>query len=520
MKAISLKIQIVILVILLIAGLVAAFSWTVVTNEKKMLLAEALEKVILEGRNLALSSAKPLLHEDPEFELHPLVTCMQEAEKNIVSIVVVDRFGSIKGHRNILLIDRAYEPNADLFQASGTGLTLPGEEVRESDHLIGVKIPVIDQGTPIGFVYIEYAKTEVLEAIVGINARMLRIGFLALLIGAALSLFLALHITHPVRVLTRGAEAIGQGRLDTRINVWSIRELQTLARTFNGMAQKLEENRRTLVEHERIARELEIAHEIQATLLPAHLPHSPNIEMDAFYQAASEVGGDYFDLVPVDDDHIMIVVGDVAGKGVPGLVVMAMVRILVRALAQSPGKPSALLRQLNVLLRKDIKSNMFVTLFWGFLDTRDGCLTFANAGHMPLMVYRGSRRDVEVFRATAKPIGAFSDEIFCRGLVDSRIALEPGDCILQFTDGLSEMRDAAGNEYGTERLKDVVRAEAGGGARHLVGELRRSLAAFRGAAPQSDDLTIVAINAIRAGVEQRPSERSEGGDRIITMRIR
>ncbi len=518
MKAISLKIQVAVLVILLVAGLVAAFSWTVVTNEKKMLLTEALKKVILEGRNLALSSTKPLLHEDPEFELHPFVVRAQEIEKNIVAISIVDRTGTIKGHHDVLRIDRPYEPVAGLRAVPGAGLTLPGEEVRESEKLIEVKIPITDQGELIGFVYIDYAKAEVLEAISSINARMLRIGILALVVGAALSMIMALHITRPVQVLTRGAEAIGHGRLDTRIRAGSIKELQTLARTFNGMAQRLEDNQRALVEQERIRRELEIAHEIQATLLPARLPYFANIEMDAFYNAASEVGGDYFDLVPVDEDRLMVVVGDVAGKGIPGLVVMAMVRILVRALAQSSGQPVALLRRLNVLLRRDIKSNMFVTLFWGILNTRDGSLDFANAGHMPLMVYRGSRRAVDVFPATAKPIGIFPDEIFSRGLEERRITLGPGDCILQFTDGLSEMRDAAENEYGIERLAGILAAEAGGGARHLVGELKRDLAAFRGATPQSDDLTIVAVSAAPARVERAPLERSEGQDRVFARR--
>ncbi len=516
MRAMSLKIQVTLLVILLIAGLVAAFSWTVVTNEKRMLLAEVIQKIILEGRNLALSSAKPLLHEDPEFELYPLVASAQEAEHDIVSIVVVDRAGTIKGHRDVLKIDRPYEQRADLRAVPGSGLTRGGEALRASDELIEVRIPVTDQGKTIGYVYIEYSKAGVIEAIAGINARMLRLGAIGLIVGAALSLLLALHITRPVSVLTRGAEAIGQGRLDTRIDVRSGKELQTLARTFNGMAQRLDENRRTLVEHERIARELEIAREIQATLLPSRLPHLPNIEMDAYYHAATEVGGDYFDLVPIDEDRLMIAVGDVAGKGVPGLVVMAMVRILVRALARNPERPAALIRQLNVLLRADMKSSMFVTLFWGILNTRDGSLDFANAGHMPLVVYRASRRAVDAFRATAKPLGVFSDEIFSSGLEDHRITLEPGDCILQFTDGLNETRNSAGEEYGVARLKEVLAAEAGGSALCIVNELRRDLDAFRGAAPQSDDLTIVVVKATPTVAARTDPARNEAADGALS----
>jgi serine phosphatase RsbU (regulator of sigma subunit) len=509
MKAISLKLQITILVILLIAGLDAMFSWTVITNEKAMLMEETLEKVVLEGRNLALSSVKPLLHEDPEFELHPLVVRAQETEKEIVSIAVVDRAGMVKGHRNVLSIDRPYVPVAGLRPVAGEGLAAAGEEIRENEHLIEVRIPVVDQGEPIGFVYIGYSKAEVLDAIADIRARMFRIGILALGVGGLISLLLALHITRPVRVLTKGAEAIGRGRLDTRLNVASIRELQTLARTFNGMAQSLEDNQKVLVEQERIRRDLEIAHEIQATLLPERLPSLKNYEIDAYYHPASEVGGDYFDLVPIDDDHLVIVVGDVAGKGVPGLVVMAMVRILVRALAQSHEEPAGLLRHLNVLFRKDIKRNMFITLSCGLLDVRDGNLIFANAGHMPPIIFRAAGRTAEALPTKAKPIGIFPDEIFCRGLEEHRIVLRPGDCILQYTDGLSEMRDAGGAEYGIDRVMKVVSLEAAGGARHLVSELRKSLGVFRGMAPQGDDLTIVAVNALPAGVQGAPIGRIE-----------
>jgi sigma-B regulation protein RsbU (phosphoserine phosphatase) len=159
---------------------------------------------------------------------------------------------------------------------------------------------------------------------------------------------------------------------------------------------------------------------------------------------------------------------------------------------------------------------MFVTLFWGFLNTRTGRIDFANAGHMPLMVYRSSRRAVDVFRATGKPIGAFPDEVFRRGLEEQQVTLEPGDCILQFTDGLNEMHDAAGEEYGIERIEDALAAEAGGGARHLVGELRRRLDTFRGAEPQSDDLTIVAVSAIPAAVESTSRESNEQQGRVLS----
>lgn len=515
MKAVSLKIQITVLVMFLVAGLVAVFSWTVITIENRMILSEVLQRVVLEGRNLALSSAKPLLHEDPEFELHPLVSRVLASEKDIVSIVVVDRNGLIKGRRDVGSIDRPYAPTAGLRDVAAAALKAPGEEIKENDDFIEVRVPVADQGERIGYVYLQYSKASVHAAIAVIKARMLRIGLLVLAAGAVVSLLMALHITRPINALTKSATAIGQGRLDTRIEVRSSKEIQTLARTFNDMAKKLEENRRATVEQERIERELEIAHEIQATLLPAHLPHLPNFEVDAYYRPASEVGGDYFDLIQVDEHRLMIVVGDVAGKGVPGLVVMAMVRILMRALAHNQETPATMLRHLNVLLCKEIKRNFFVTLFCGILDTRDGTLVFASAGHMPLIIFHSTEQAVNAIATNAKPLAIFPDEIFCRGLEEQRITLQPGDCMVQFTDGLSEMHNAAGDEYGLSKLMQATMGEAAGGARHLVSELRKSLDEFRGETPQSDDLTIVAINAMPAGIERAPLERMEQPDRVL-----
>ncbi len=504
MKAMSLKLQIATLVILLVVCLVAAFSLTVITNEKQMLLSEVLRGAVLQGRNLALSSSKSLLHEDPEFELHPLITRMLAAEKDIVSLVVVDKNGVIKGHRDILSIDRVYETPAGLREVAGAGFALPGEEIRQNDQLIEVKVPVTDQGERIGSVYLQRSKAGVHAAIAASRGRMIRIGIIALVAGAFGSFLLALHIARPVRALIRGADAIGHDRFDTRIDVRSVKELQTLARAFNGMAKRLEDNRKALVEQERIGRELEIAHEIQETFLPTRLPRLANYEVEAYYHAANEVGGDYFDLIQLDGERLMIVVGDVAGKGVPGLVVMAMTRILVRALAQNHKSPAELLRHLNVLLHEDMNRKFFVTMFCGLLDMRNGKLLYSNAGHMPLIIYDGGARAVATAGTKTKPIGIFPDEVFSRDIEERLLTVKPGDCIVQFTDGLSEMRNDVGEEYGLERLLEMTSREAAHGSRHLMRELLRSLAAFRGTTPQSDDLTIVAVSAMPVSAERAP----------------
>jgi len=515
MRSIGLKVQVTVLVIMLIAGIVASFSWTVATNERRMMLSEVQKRVLLQARHIAMSSSKPLLHEDPEFELHPLVTRVMNADPNIMSIFVLDRTRSIKGHADLMQIDRVYEQMRGLNEVRGLTFLVDGELLSENQEFFELSVPVTDQGEVIGAVHLQYSKDEVQLAVDLINARMMRIGLIAIAVGALVSLLLAIHVTKPISILTRSVEAIGQGRLDTRIEVRSIREIQTLANTFNEMAHRLEEDHTALVEKKRMEKELEIAHDIQATLLPSTLPHLLNYEMDVYYHPASQVGGDYFDLIPLGDNHLFIVVGDVAGKGVPGLVIMAMVRVIVRALALQRERPADLLRHLNMLLKKDMKKNIFVTLFCGLLDTEQGILDFASAAHMPLVVYHGKDRTVQILNTKTKPLGLFPDEEFSRDLEEKRVRLMPGDLFMQYTDGLSEMKNKGSKEFGIERMMQLAIDEAAGGARHFIKELKRCLFEFRGDEPQSDDLTLLAVSALPEGMERASTEKMELLDTVV-----
>ena len=515
MKALGLKIQITVLVILLIAGIVAVFSWTVATNERQMLLGEVQRRVLLQARNIASSSSKALLREDSELFLHPLISRMMKTDPNITSIAVVDNMGIIRGHNDVMHIDRSYEEPAGMQRIFGVDFLSRGEVLSENDEIFKVSVPVTDQKETVGTVQLGYSKSEVQLAVDQINTRMMRIGIIAIVLGALVSLLLALHVSRPIIVLTRSVEAIGRGQLDTRIKVQSVREIDALAATFNEMAKRLQEDQKAIVEKERMEKELEIAHGIQSTLLPSKLPHLINFEMDVYYHPASQVGGDYFDLIQLDGDNLFVVVGDVAGKGVPGLVIMAMVRVIVRALALQGERPTDLLRHLNMLLKRDMKQNIFVTLFCGLLDAKTGKLEFASAAHMPLLVYHGKNRTVRMVGTKTKPLGIFPDEEFSRDLEEKTVELMPGDLFMQYTDGLSEMRNVTSEEFGIERVMQLAVDEASGGARHFIRELRTRLSAFRGDEAQSDDLTLLAVSALPEGMERAPTEKMDLLDSVV-----
>ncbi len=513
MKAVGLKVQITVLVILLLSGIVAALSWMVATNERQMLLDETRRRLRLSARNVSMSVSMILASGEADTELRPLVTGLKKADPSITSIVVADDKGIVEPRAEGPLS----EGHAAALDPADVGSILPveGEKLIETPNLFEAVVPVMYRGERLGTVYVRYSKDEVTLAVDRINTRLMRLGLLAIVVGALVSLMLAGHIVSPVSALTRSVEAFGRGKFDGDIDVHSIREIQTLANTFNEMARRIRNDRKGLIEKKRIEKELEIAHEIQGTLLPSSLPHLVDYEMDVYYHPASHVGGDYFDLIPLDEKHLFIVVGDVAGKGVPGLVIMAMVRVIVRALALQRKRPADLLRHLNMLLKKDMKKHIFVTLFCGLLDAERGILDFASAAHMPLLVYHGKDRTVRMLGTGTKPLGIFSDAEFSKDLEEKSVALAPGDLFMQFTDGLNEMKNANADEFGIERIMQLAVDEAAGGARHFIKEIKRRLSEFKGDAPQSDDLTLLAVSALPEGMERAPVEKMELLDAIV-----
>lgn len=490
----SLKFQITLLALVFVTGLVTVFSWNIARIESRIIKGELIEKIVLLGRNLALSYAKPLLHTVPEFELHPHISSVLENRSDIESITVVNLEGVVKGHKDLRLIDTVFEMPDGLEIPSETPDLREHESLRENSGIFEFATPISDQGEAIGYVHVSYSKNKLREALSGIISRAVKIGIFAMIAGTLASLLFAIHITRPVRKLAAGVEKIGEGHLDTRINIRAVKEIQSLADTFNSMAENLETNRAAIREKERVDRELEIAREIQKTLLPDRIPEIRSYQIDAYYDPASQVGGDYFDIIETGDGKFLFVVGDVAGKGVPGLVIMAMVRIMVRDLASRGENPSRLLRHLNMLLREDMKKNLFVTLFCGHLDTESRTFQFASAAHMPLCFYKASESKIIDYKTKAKPLGLFDDDIFSQGLEEQSLTLEAGDLLFQYTDGLNETHNSSGEEYGVERVSEVVGRLAPAGAKAVLAGIRTSLDVFREDTPMGDDLTLLAVS--------------------------
>lgn len=479
-----------------LAVTVTVVSFVLIQGDRRILTQEIENSVILQGRNVALASEKALLSSDPEFELYPLVARMSERNKSIISVTITDSSSVMlagvelqKIAEKVDLILADYPPKSSPYLEAG-------EVLYETGDAFFVKSPVRSLGRDIGFVYLEYSKD-------GLRASLRKavtmtvicaLGAFVAAIVAALHLFR--RISRPVGALMKGVEFFGRGELSTRIAARGSREFRVLAHSFNEMATRIVAAQEELVDKKVTDRELAVARDIQATLIPAAVFEPPGYRIGLHYRAARKVGGDYIDVVRVDAHRAALVVADVSGKGIPGLVVMGMLKIMVHESLRKIGDPSAIMRHLNTSIARYLRKNMFVTMFLGVLDSRSGELKYSCAGHVPTLVYRKSSASAELIKIKVPPLGFLPDEEFSPKLVEKRFELSKGDVVLQYTDGLIESMGPRGDMFGYERMVEVCRAHGAEGPLKLVEALISSEARFRGAAAQRDDVSILCVGSV------------------------
>ena len=250
--------------------------------------------------------------------------------------------------------------------------------------------------------------------------------------------------------------------------------------------------RQIQAEKERIHAELNVARKIQADALPNVFPAFPgrtDFDICALMDPAKEVGGDFYDFFLVDETHLALVIGDVSDKGVPAALFMMTTKTLLKARAGRGGTPGEILRDVNDRLCEGNGSGMFVTVYLAILDLKTGECHSANAGHEHPAFRRNGGRFELVKYAHDPMLGlvpslSYSDRIF---------SLSPGDTLFVYTDGVPEAKDMDGRVYGMDGMTDALNRANGGTVAGLLDALRADVRAFVGNAPQSDDITLLAV---------------------------
>ena len=246
-----------------------------------------------------------------------------------------------------------------------------------------------------------------------------------------------------------------------------------------------------------LQRELGDAAEVQACLLPRKIPEIPDYEVYPYYRSAKTVGGDYYDFFPVDQERLAIVIADVSGKGIPGAMVMASARALVRAFGPQCGNAADTLKMTNAHVAHDVRRGMFVTAMLAILNVGTREMSVCSAGHNPMVVYKHKTRQVGLLNPGGIALGFDRGPIFDRTLKESNMNLEPGDRIVMYTDGVVEAMNAEKEEFGEERFYKFVRDNAERPSREFVRALVWELDTHKGKAEQHDDITIITVRLLR-----------------------
>ncbi len=248
------------------------------------------------------------------------------------------------------------------------------------------------------------------------------------------------------------------------------------------------------LERQRLDEELAVGRRIQLSLLPTSVPTAAGWEFAAFYEAAREVGGDFYDFLGArgTDGSLDVVIGDVTGKGVPAALMMAFTRAVMRASADPTSLPSDVLRKTNHHLIRDGRAGLFVTALYLSLDLQRGDVLLANGGHDAPLWIHGPGRRTRLVTSRSSILGAFPS----LDVEDRRIHLDPGDALVLYTDGVTEARDPRRRLFGERRLRTIAATSASMGASAIASRLVDAVRRFSGGLPMADDLTVVAIKRL------------------------
>ncbi len=455
---------------------------------------------ITQGTKLAstvIQNSAEYLAKEATWELARISAELQHNHTPLVSeIIIVDSTGTIQGAvntENLLKqyrLPRKYRQKSDnvfVYDFARTGKVY--DIIKQADF------EVDDEQLVLGSVHIMLNKRFV-DSNVAQRRESIFWRSLVILVSGCIGVFVLVYTTmSPFRKLSHWVKALGRGEAQDVMEFDNSDEVGEIAQAFNDITEKFRETQEHLAEQERLQKEVQVAQDIQQTLLPASFPDIEGYEIATYYEAAKEVGGDYFDFVEVDKDTLGIVVADVSGKGVPGSLVMTMIRTALRTEARANKDAADVLAKVNSFVIKDMKRGMFVTIFYVILDSKNRTINYASAGHNPMILYRGSTKKSYYLNPKGFPIGIKLPDaaLFNKTIESDTLHLRPEDSLIVYTDGITEAMNHNRERFGDERFLSVIREYGDLNVEPFVNKIRDEIIIFSEGFAQTDDITLVAI---------------------------
>lgn len=323
------------------------------------------------------------------------------------------------------------------------------------------------------------------------------IGALVLIMAVAAAVasrLIARRISYPIQELAAATDRIASGDLEHRVTVKAKDEIQSLVSSFNNMTQELEENKRNLIAMARreaqVARDFEIARQVQQNLFPETLPVEAGWDFAASCRPARAVGGDYYDMFEVSPGKVLFAQGDVAGKGLGASLVMAGVHAVVRSSAGVlPENPAKLVSELNSYLIGSSADETFVTMFLGLLDCKKGKIWYVNCGHPPAIVIKPGNGKPEDLTHGGPLLGIIPGDNYETG----ECKLSRGDTLVLVSDGVTEATNPVGEMFDHGRFVATSTRYAGLPARETMRSLIEEVDKFAADAEQADDISVMVL---------------------------
>ncbi|UCB45186.1 MAG: SpoIIE family protein phosphatase [Spirochaetota bacterium] len=484
------------LVLLLTIGISTILSVVSIEQEKRALAHQMYDKAILSLENMTNVAREGILNNDELLLLSVVSKTMEN--KDIKHSVILNNRNEVVAHSDFNRMGEMLEdPFTKEAQSSETILISPEFSAEELGPLYELASPVVFSGRRIGTVRIGYSTDSIFLTIDELrrkslyNSILITLGTIVLgIVGAVL---LATLTIKPIKILAKGVDIIGSGKLDHKIHVKARDEIGILADEFNRMTERLLEYQQQMEMKAKLDEQLDIARGIQQDLIPSVGIDNDRISIDGYYKAASGVGGDYYDFIEIGQGSYGLIMSDVAGKGVPASLMMIMIRSVFKSLIHSGvSDPSRVTTLMNNTLASDISSDRFATLFFAVFNMKNKTMRYTNAGYGPLMIYKAKQKQCILVNPPegSFPIGVMDDVDY---IEEKPIKLGRGDSVFLFTDGIHEARDTKENEYGIDRLSELIPSFADKDSKEMANLIINDVLEFVGDAEQYDDMTLMVM---------------------------
>jgi serine phosphatase RsbU (regulator of sigma subunit) len=474
--------------LLLVAG---AITGAALWSMDRALTREALLRGHSIALNVAASAGTALLRQN-DLQLVGLGLSATKDHADVLYAAILDAKGRVKGHPDPKALGKPLDLQLGPELQGAPAGSMVREAVKQGHLVWDIRVPIRVKGSAreLGAVHVGLAQDSVADAVRASLGRLALISLLLLALGLGATAWSVKLAVRPLGELADGARRVGRGRFDTRVPVRGEDELGQLASTFNSMVEGLESAEAAREEHQRIESELDLARGIQASMLPTRPPQVAGADIAFRCSPAKELGGDFYDCIPLEHGAIGLLIADVSGKGVPAALNVVNLRNLFRVVA--PGSPSAVetVKRVNALAYPDLRGESFVTLIYAVLQPATGQVELLNAGHDPAFWLKGDGQ-VQALESGAMPVGLADAEDYDADVQGASLRLAPGERLLLFTDGVTEAMDAEGRQFGLDALRAL--AAPPGSASDTVLRLADAVSNHANGVPPSDDVTLLAL---------------------------